>query len=280
MKAQPNLQSLLCLCLCALGSGSAAALSAAPAAPAAALSLLAQEEEPPKPDKRPEIKEALDQLKDFISNRKGEQDHDAISLIDRLLTLEFEQSGPRDRKAIVKSLSDCLKVKRQVSNEGIRDNKLFLAAAAALGGMGPESSKELQSWINHKTHRQDLSLQRQLILSLGKLKDEKAIKFLIDLLMHPAPEVQAAGAEALSNYDGSEQATRKDIFEEVLKVLGGAKTNVDQDVNDTVARERYDIIEASMITTLQTMSGQDLRDPADWQHWWNKNKREDWDEKA
>ncbi len=32
-----------------------------------------------------------------------------------------------------------------------------------------------------------------------------------------------------------------------------------------------------MITALQKLSKHDERDPVEWQHWWNKNKRENWD---
>ena len=32
------------------------------------------------------------------------------------------------------------------------------------------------------------------------------------------------------------------------------------------------------ITTLQKLTDQKLRDFEEWQQWWNKNKREDWDE--
>ena len=34
---------------------------------------------------------------------------------------------------------------------------------------------------------------------------------------------------------------------------------VDMDVNDTIARERYDVIAAPMITTLQLLSGHEER---------------------
>ncbi|MFT4541651.1 MAG: hypothetical protein ACI841_003842 [Planctomycetota bacterium] len=277
MKVLSIQRHLLSLCLLAsIGAAPSMALCSS----MAVASAVSSQVEDPKPDKRPEIKETLTQLKKYIGNRKGEQDHDAIGLIDTLINGEFQQSGPRDRKDIVKQLSACLKVKRNTSKEGVRDNKLYLAAAVAMGKMGPESAKELKSWINHKTHRQDLALQRELILSLGKVKEGKSIEFLIDLLTHQRPEVQSAAAEALGYFDDSKNKVRKDIFEEVLKVLGGAKTDVNSDVNDTVARERYDVIEAAMITTLQVMSGQDLRDPEQWQRWWNKNKKDDWDEGA
>ena len=52
----------------------------------------------------------------------------------------------------------------------------------------------------------------------------------------------------------------------------------DADLTDRIARERYDVIAAPMITTLQALSGADVRDPNEWRTWWNKNKKKNWDE--
>ena len=56
-------------------------------------------------DKRPEIKEALEKLKDHIGER-GEQDQEAVSVIDGLLQ-EFPKCGPKDRKSIVTGIGKC-----------------------------------------------------------------------------------------------------------------------------------------------------------------------------
>ena len=237
-------------------------------------SVLSQDDE--KPDKRPEIKQMVTDLKGHIKKR-GAEDLEAIGLIDQLGQM-FPDSGPKDRALIVKEVGACLKVKRQEDDDGIRDNKLYMASAVMLGHMGPESAKTIEGWIDHKQHRKDLVLQRELIKSLGKTKVEKSIKTLTDLLKHRHAEIQAAAAEALANFADADQKLRKDMFEETLKILGGAKVNMDSDPNDTVARERYDKIQASFITTLQVLSGADLRDPAKWQSWWNDNKRKNWDE--
>jgi hypothetical protein len=61
--------------------------------------------------------------------------------------------------------------------------------------------------------------------------------------------------------------------------LTSAKNAVDADANDTIARERYDVISAPIVTALQSLSGHNENDPAEWQRWWNKNKKEDWDRK-
>ena len=87
----------------------------------------------------------------------------------------------------------------------------------------------------------------------------------------------AAAANALSNFGEVDLETRKTVFETVLKYLMSARGQTDGNPNDTVARQRYDVIAAPMITALQKLSKHDERDPAKWQTWWNKNKRDNWD---
>lgn len=228
-------------------------------------------------DRRPELKELLEELDDHMGAR-GEEDREAIAIIDLLVKTEWERSGPKDRKSILKTLGSAFKEKRKATPEGAPNNILYLASAKALGLMGPESAKEIMSWIDHKSHRSDLMVQRELILALGKTRDEKGADELMGQLLNKYPELVAAAAESLANYDTADEKLRKEIFKEINKILGAAKVNVDQDPNDTIARERYDLIEASMITTLQAMTRQKLRTPEDWTSWWNDNKKKDWDE--
>ena len=262
--------TLSALLLLALPSPAPARLAPAGLAPS-----VTQDDE--KPDKREEVKELLDTFSGHVKKR-GDEDLEAIGIIDTLLK-EFPESGPKDRKEIVSSLSKALKEKRREDENGVRDNKLFLAVGVALGEMGPESTPELMGWIDHKSHRKDLALQRVLILSLGKTKDEKkGMKALMDLLIHKDAPVQAAAAEALGNYTHLDQKERKVAFEEILKVLNSVSNAKDSDLSDRIARERYDVIAAPMITTLQALSGADVRDPNEWRTWWNKNKKKNWDE--
>jgi len=252
------------------------ALSVMLCLPASPVLPAAQDETPVVVDKRPEIKELVEQLKDHIGKR-GDEDPQAIEVIDKLYQ-EFPNCGKKDRASIVDVLDDCLKVKRGESDEGVRDNGLYLAAAVTLRDMGPESAKVLMSWIGHKTHRKDIVLQEKLILSLGKTKDEKGRKLLIKTLDDKTPAIQAATAEALGEWEGEDQDLRKDNFDELKNLLLGVKGAVDSDPNDTISRERYDAISAPIITSLQRLSGQKINDPNEWLRWWNKNKKADWDE--
>jgi len=226
------------------------------------------------PDKRPEVKELLDALGDHAGAR-GEQDTEAVAVIDKLLQ-EFPQSGPKDRASIVDGLGKCFGERRQELEGGIKDNKLFIAAAAALGEMGTDATKVLEKWIGDKRHRDDVALQQRLIRSLGKTKDLKAVKTLLGLLDDKENVVVGCAAEALGEFAGAPQKDRKKIFNELLKILSTNRALI-RDPNDIQARERYDVIAAPIITTLQGLSGHEERDPEEWQRWWNKNKKEDWD---
>jgi len=231
---------------------------------------------PPDPsDKRPEVAELLNKLKAH-SGKEGKEDKDAIAVIDQL-NQEFPKSGPKDKISIVKGLSKCFEERRLEKEGEAPQNQLYLAAATALGQMGPESTDILISWIGQKNLRKDTAVQHRLILSLGQTKNKKAIKELVNNLQNPTPSLVSAAAEALGEFDGADLETRKSTFEALLKVLMSAKGAKDSNVNDGIARERYDVIAAPIITSLAKLSKHDERDPDKWQTWWNKNKRADWD---
>lgn len=231
---------------------------------------------PPEPDdKRPEVAELLGKLKAH-AGKEGKEDKDAIAVIDQI-NQEFAHSGPKDKAAIVKGLSKCFEERRLEKEGEAPQNQLYLAAAMALGEMGPESTDVLIGWIGHKNLRKDIAVQHRLILSLGRTKDKKAVKELVNNLQNKTPSLVSAAAEALGEFDGADLETRKSTFESLLKVLMSAKGAKDSNVNDGIARERYDVIAAPIITSLAKLSKHDERDPDKWLNWWNKNKRADWD---
>lgn len=228
------------------------------------------------PDKREEIKVLLDELGDHVKER-GEKDLEAIAVLDKLMQ-EFPNSGPKDRKSIVKAIEKCFKVKRTKElQEGVPDDRLYKASAVALRYMAPESVKPLVDLLDFKAADDNLGLRREIILSLGKTQHLDGVDPLTDLLKDDEAGVQAAAAEALGEYGAAPQETRKDIFKELLDIIMGLKSRVDADPTDNISRERYDIIAGPIITSLQLVTGQDIRQPEEWQHWWNKNKKEDWD---
>lgn len=234
-----------------------------------------QDPTPGPADNRPELKELCDKLGGHAGKR-GKEDTEAISVIDKLVQ-EFPNCGPKDRALVVKQLDRCFTEKRQENEDGLRENKLFIAAATALGEMAPECVPVYLKWIGDKAHRKDLALQRVLILKLGRTKAEAGREPLINLLQDESAKIQAAAAEALGEYAEIDLKLRKTTFESLLKLLMSVKGQVDSNVNDLIARERYDTIAAPITTALQRLSKHEEHDPNEWQRWWNKNKKEDWD---
>jgi HEAT repeat protein len=237
-----------------------------------------QEEAAQVADERPEVEALLDELKTHVKE-KGEKDPEAIGVLDKLVT-EFPGSGPKDRAAIVAAVEDCLDVKRTKElEEGVPDDRLYQAAAVALGTMGPESVKPLIGLIGDKAHRKNMRLQQALALSLGKTKSPDALKTLLGLMKHKDAPMQAAGADALANYHDAPLDTRKEIFEELLKTMMDQRARTDN-VTDQEAQERWNVISGPILQTLQKLTGHAETDPVQWQSWWNDNKKKDWDEKA
>ena len=251
-----------------------AALVFLPTAP-----LARPQDDAPIVDERPEIKQVLAELEGFLKE-KGEKDPDAIGVLDKLVQ-EFPQSGPKDRAAVVKALAGCFDVKRTKElEEGVPDNRLYLAAATALGTMAPESVKVLIPLIGDKTHRKDSRLQQTVVLALGKTKSAEGVKPLLALMKHKDAPMQAAGAEALANYSDAPLETRKTIFEELLRTMMDQKTKADTSVADQEVQERWNTISGPILETLQKLSGHGETDPEQWQRWWNDNKKKDWSAKA
>lgn len=240
------------------------------ASPARAL-----QEDTPLEDKRDVVAELIAQLRDHAGER-GKQDQEAIGVIEELAR-EFPSSGPRDRKAIVKALDRCLKEKRK-EVDGVRQNQLYMGAVAVLGGMAPESVDVLIGWIGHKTHRADVTLQRLMIRMLGRTQSEDGVRPLIKLLTHRDPLIQSAASSALGDFKGADQKLRKEVFSELLKLLMNAKGAKDTNPNDTIAEERWNVISAPVVSSLKVLSKHEEFRPEDWQRWYNKNKRGDWDE--
>ena len=143
--------------------------------------------------------------------------------------------------------------------------------------MGPESVKDLSNWIDHKSFLKDTDTRRALIIALGMTKSDKAVDPLVDLLTNHAPQVQAAAAEALGQFDFLKQKERKAVFKKILDVLTQVKNAIAVDQVDPIERDRYDTIAAPMLTTLQLLSGHDARDPLVFRRWWNDNKKKNWD---
>lgn len=235
-----------------------------------------QDDEEEVPDKRDDIKEMCKTFEKHLT-KKGAEDPDAIAVLDLLLK-EFDGCGPKDKAAIVKSLQKGFGLKRKDNRDGTPANSVALASAVCLSKMAPESVKALNKLCFDKKVTGDSSVHRQVILSLGKTEDASAVETLLKLTSDKAPKIQGAAIESLGRFRSIDQKERKEVCERLIKIIMPIKSTVDSDTENTIARERYDVIGPPTITTLQKLTDQKLRDFEEWQQWWNKNKRADWDE--
>jgi hemoglobin-like flavoprotein len=234
------------------------------------------------PDKRPEVASLIDKLDKHVDKR-GSEDTDAVAVIAQLAT-EFPKSGPKDKTAIANALSKCVEAQRAEPKKGEFNNKLAIAAAEAMGQMGPESVQPLIGWIGHKNLRRDIQLQRQLVLSLGKTRDPAAIKPLNSALENKDAPIVAAAAEAMGEFSEAKIEVRKDLFSSCIKALMAGKNAKDAEqsgsgatAHTNIATERYDVIAAPLLTTLHKLSKHEESTPELWERWWNKNRQVNWD---
>ncbi|MDF1798066.1 MAG: HEAT repeat domain-containing protein [Planctomycetota bacterium] len=257
---------LAALFLCLAGAPLAAALQ--PPTP------IVQDDE--VEDKREVVKELIKTFEGH-TKKKGKEDTEAIAVMDTLLQ-EFEESGPKDRASIVKSFEKTFGLKRKENEDGSQEARVATAAAICLAKMAPESVPVLAKLSSGKAFKDNEALYRRVLISLGKTEHEDAVDPLLDLVDHKRPVIQGAAIEALANFREQDQKVRKEVVNKVLKVVLPIKSITDQDSEDIVARERYDIVGPPAITTLQNLTDENLRDFVEWQQWWNKNKNRDWDE--
>ncbi len=238
-----------------------------PQAPQVSASAVNKLVDPPQP-----IPELVDELT-HASRRREDPERAREVVLD--LHGRFENAGPRDRRSISKGFENFLERCELVEPEW---REVGLLTVTALGSMGDEGVDVLLDQIDDRRHESDLDLGRRLILTLGRTRHEDGIRPLSRLLNHAEPIVQGAAAEALGEFDKLDQRRRKDVFYALLKTLLDAREKVVRDPFDVVVRERYEVVVGPVTTSLQRLSGHDERDPEQWQRFWNKHKRDDWDE--
>lgn len=246
-----------------------------------AVGVVAQE---PEAESKPEIdvKEVLGELRKAAFDRKAARDTEAIGLVDRLLQA-FEKLDAKQKASVRKALGEILtskKVKRTKDQTG-----LYVAAAAALGRMGPEAAREL--WKAFKSSkfkkREWVTLRAVFLKHIGRTKDPRSIKPLIERARRdPEDAIMAAAGEALGNYEEFPEKVRKDVVKNLIIRYGQvyAESRKNLDPGDPIvqrAKERLAQISQPWNETLRKLTGKDLRTAEEWQRFWNKHKNDRWD---
>ncbi len=229
-----------------------------------------------RPDRREAVKALLADLAALVrkSGRADPGDAKAIERIERL-GREFQLSGPHDKTSIIRGVERVFLAKRRAKKDGTQSTALFIIAARTLGNMGDEAAPSLIRWIDRTSHRKDLPLQKELILSLGRTKDERGRKHLQKLLKDVRPTFKAASATALGMFTHEPSQIRKELFEDLMKSLLQAEANARG--QDSTAQAIYSALKGPATSSMRKLSRATASSPTAWQRWWNKNKRRDWD---
>lgn len=234
------------------------------------------------PHPAPSIKSLIAELTEELAKKELDTAQ-RIELIKKLAA-QFSLAGTKDRSTIVKALERCLSTRVT----GKADLELADLTARALSTMAPESVPVLLRAVDNKSLMKDPELARTLVLALGKTRDKSVIKTLSGLLDHNQAHLVASAGEALGEFDQAALETRKKLFEELLKTLVSAKDTRDAALQtaaqtatmaDPSYAQRYDTLQPALCTALARLAHEEARTPEQWQSWWNKNKRANWDEK-
>ncbi|MDP6537954.1 MAG: hypothetical protein QF903_14060 [Planctomycetota bacterium] len=252
-------------------------LAAVPALTASAQATAGSSDAGDEPaDHREEVATRLEELAKLIgkSGKDDPGDARAIRLV-RELTGEYSRSGSSDQADILRGSGRVFLARRRANKDGSRNTRLFLEAAKSLGIIGADADRLLLTQIDSKRHRDDLALQKELILALGKTRTKRARTSLVKLLKDYRPTFIAAAATGLGHFTFEPSKVRKDLFEDLMKALLQAEGNARG--QDSTATAIYNAMRGPTNSSMRALSGGNAGSPSAWQRWWNKNKRRDWD---
>ncbi|MBK8098403.1 MAG: hypothetical protein IPK26_14935 [Planctomycetes bacterium] len=252
--------------LCAVGAAQAPAAPAAPAGPAAI---------PLDPD----LPDQLKQLKAMIADPKMEEDFRAVTLIQKL-GIEPEKRNPKDVEKLAKGLGDVFKTGK-VRPAG--SAHIYSEASKALGKLGEVAGKELAKAVtdNRLKDKDYVPLRAQMMVDLGRTRDEKQIDWLLDMARtSPHNDIMAAGGEALGFFENADLKKKREVVDRLIKRYGelhGKATQPDPtdpgapvDFTPQNARETLNKVEGKWTATLSTLTGQNFTSFMEWQRWLNK----------
>ena len=232
---------------------------------------------PDKPD--PEVSRQLDELKKALQDRRMRYDAQAVGIIGSLREAHGKGLHKTDERKAVTAMGRVFVRRRDVEHTHI-----YLAAAEFLGDCGDPGARALVKALEskHIKGREFAELRGEIVVNLGRTRDQKQIKLLLKLIRSsPDNEVLAGAGEALGYYTAAPLKTRRQIVKEILSIYGGHDTKArdphvvrggwPQDFSKQNARETRDAVQPSWNATLSTLTGQDIHDYLAWFQWHKKN---------
>lgn len=236
---------------------------------------------PPKDD--PAITKSLKDLDKIRKDKKGTQDAEGIGLINQMAT-RYPDLNSKQQKAIVKGLAQVFKAKRTPA-----ETRLLLAAGEALSKFEEDGAKELSKICDDRSFgkKEWLQFRGRLVTFLGRpAVTGKIQKQLLDYTTRaPDDIIRAMAGGTLKHYAKHDQKVRKEIVGKLVKELAGiyslSKANVDpRDTARKTYEDTYATVSTPWMQTLTALTAQKIKDPNEWQRWYNKNKKKNWDKEG
>lgn len=230
---------------------------------------------------RPEVTRIVTQLDEAVK-QDGKEDARAIEYV-QLLTAMYPRCATDERKAIAQQIGRALRDPRKPPDKKGPECRLALASAAALGSMGEFGAQELLPALGLRHFEKHGPLLEETIAELGRTQSKDAIKPLMDMARVCSVYCVRGAARGMVHFADADGATRKKLFEGLLKPMVGWADEV-RSTDGPVSYAAKDTFEGSRdasYTALAVLSKhvQPL-DIDGWQKWWNNNKNARWSEKT
>jgi hypothetical protein len=246
----------------------------------------AKKDEKAPPPIDPAVAANAAQLKSMVKARAMDQDFLALNLVTALST-GFADKNPKDQKTALAALGDVFKLGPVRPADKC---ELYRVTADALGNCGKDAAAVLRKTFDQEriNGRDYTSLRAQIIVAIGKTKDDDQPDWLLEQAMRsPDDEVAAAAGEALGNYDQMPLPKLREVCKRLIGRYGEldmkSKQPVSTDPQAPIdfgpqnAAKTLQWIAGKWNATLQKLTGEKHESAPDWQRWLNKNK--DWERK-
>lgn len=246
----------------------------------------ARKEEKAPPPIDPTVAANAAQLRSMVKARAMDQDFLALNMVTALST-NFADKNPKDQKTALAALGDVFKLGPVRSADKC---ELYRVTAEALGNCGPEAAPTLRKAFEQEriNGRGYASLRAQIVVSIGRTKEESQPDWLLEqALRSPDDEVAAAAGEALGNYDQMPIKQAREVCKRLISRYGEvdmkSKQPVSTNPKDPIdfgpqnAAKTLQWIAGKWNATLQKLTGEKHESAPDWTRWLNKNK--DWEPK-
>lgn len=245
--------------------------------------LPAQTAKPAAAEVDPWVKETLKEYRKHIFDRKAMRDAAAIELIQKMLD-KYDTMHPKDQRAFAEGIADSLKsrsCKRKPNQAGI-----YRTTIKALSMAGKNGAFHLKKAFENKSKfkgKDWINLRGDMLEKIGRTKDERSIKFLLDVALKiPNDTLMAKAGGALRHYKDLKLKKRRNIAKLLIKKFATIYSSANENLNPndlTVRtwRDRLAAVSDPWNTSLQALTRQRYRSANDWNTFWNKHKDHNWD---